>query len=38
MSSGDERYIDITCDLDSPENSNNYITDVNNSASEIAQE
>jgi len=37
MSSGDE-HIDITNDLDPPENSNQYITDVNSSISEIAQE
>lgn len=37
MSSGDE-HIDITNDLDPPENSNHYITDVNSSASEVAQE
>lgn len=37
MSSGDE-HIDITNDLDPPENPNHYITDVNSSVSEIAQE
>lgn len=37
MSSGDED-IDITNDLDPPETSNKYITEVNNSASELAQE
>lgn len=37
MSSGDD-YIDITNDLDPPESSTKFITDVNNSPSEIAQE
>lgn len=37
MSSGDED-IDITNDLDPPESSKHYITDVNNSTSEAAQE
>jgi len=37
MSSGDE-HIDITNDLDPPENPNHYITDVNSSVSELAQE
>lgn len=37
MSSGDEQ-IDITNDLDPPESSNKYITDVNGSSSELAQE
>lgn len=36
MSSGDE-LIDITNDLDPPESSTHYITEVNGSASEIAQ-
>lgn len=36
MSSGDE-HIDITNDLDPPESSAHYVTDVNSSASEIAQ-
>lgn len=37
MSSGDE-HIDITNDLDPPENLNHYITDINSSASEKTQE
>lgn len=37
MSSGDE-HIDITNDLDPPESLNKYITDVNGSSSELAQE
>jgi len=37
MSSGDER-IDITNDLDPPENPKHYITEMNISDSELAQE
>ncbi|XP_025202664.1 nuclear valosin-containing protein-like [Melanaphis sacchari] len=36
--SSEDEDIDITNDLDPPENSNHYITEVNNSASELAQE